>query len=86
MGKGWKRIQTPLLIFQAQDDAFVSAAGQDQFAEKVKATGKVSVEKLRIDNTKHEIFNSEDRVLQNYWKEVFVFLEKNAGQRRPDIR
>lgn len=79
MSEGWKRIQTPLLIFQAQNDTFVSAAEQDRFAEKVKATGRVSVEKVCVDSTKHEIFNSEDRVLQNYWKEILAFLEKNAG-------
>ena len=79
LGKGWKLVQTPLLIFQAQDDTFVSATAQDQFAEKVKDAGKVSVRKLLVDSTKHEIFNSEDRVLQNYWKEILTFLEMNAG-------
>ena len=74
-GKGWKQVQTPLLIFQAQDDAFVSAAEQDRFAEKVKAAGKAPVKKLRVEGTKHEIFNSEDRVLQNYWKEIRMFLD-----------
>ena len=76
MGEGWKQIQTPLLIFQAQDDTFVSSAAQDRFAEKVKAAGKVSVKMLRVDGTKHEIFNSDDKVLQNYWTEVLSFLEK----------
>lgn len=78
MSKGWRQIQTPLLIFQAQDDAFVSATEQDRFAEKVKAAGIASVEKLYIDCAKHEIFNSEDRVLRNYWKEILIFLEKNT--------
>ena len=78
-GKGAKQIQTPLLIFQAQDDAFVSAPEQDRFVQKVKAAGKASVEKIRVDGAKHEIFNSEDRVLQNYWNEILTFLEKNAG-------
>ena len=76
MGMGWKQIQTPLLIFQAQDDTFVSSAAQDRFAEKVKAAGKVSVKMLRVDGTKHEIFNSDDKVLQNYWTEVLTFLGK----------
>ena len=79
MSKGWKRVETPLLIFQAQDDAFVSTAEQDRFVEKVKAAGKTSVRKLRVDSTKHEIFSSEDWVLQNYWEEILMFLQKNAG-------
>ena len=76
MGTGWKYIQTPLLIFQAQDDTFVSSAEQDRFAEKVKAAGNVSVEKIRVDGTKHEIFNSDDEVLQNYWRKIMAFLGK----------
>lgn len=79
MGKGWKQVQTPVLIFQAQNDAFVSAVEQDRFAEKLKTAGKASARKLRIDSARHEIFNSEDQVLQNYWKEILAFLEKNAG-------
>ena len=79
MGKGWKRIQTPLLMFQAQNDTYVSAADQDRFVEKMKAVGKAPVRKLRIDGTKHEIFSSEDWVLQNYWEEILTFLEKNIG-------
>ena len=79
MSEGWKRIKTPLLIFQAQNDTFVSSAEQVRFAEKIKAAGKVPVERLPVDSTKHEIFNSEDRVLQDYWKEILTFLEKNAG-------
>ena len=77
MSKGWKQVKTPLLIFQAQDDTFVSAAEQDRFVEKVKAAGKAPVRKLRIDSTKHEIFSSEDRVLQNYWNEILMFLQEN---------
>ena len=77
MNEGWKQIQTPLLIFQAQDDTFVSAAEQDRFAGKVKAAGKVPVEKHCVDGTKHEIYNSEDRVLLSYWKEILAFLEKH---------
>ena len=74
-GKGWKQIQTPLLIFQAQDDAFVSVAEQDRFVEKMKAAGKVSAWKLRVASAKHEIFNSQTQVLQNYWMQILTFLD-----------
>ena len=74
MGTGWKYIQTPLLIFQAQDDTFVSSAEQDRFAEKVTAAGNASVRRIRVDGTKHEIFNSDDKILQNYWTEILTFF------------
>ena len=79
MDEGWKRIQTPFIIFQAQDDTFVSSAEQDRFAEKINVAGKVSVRKLRVDGTRHEIYNSEDRVLLNYWEVILTFLEKERG-------
>ena len=79
MNKGWKLIQTPTLIFQAQNDTFVSAAAQDRFVGKVKAAGNAAVKKLCVDGTKHEIYNSGDQVLQNYWKEILTFLENHRS-------
>lgn len=76
--QGWKQIQTPILLFQAQDDAFVSAAAQNRFAEKVNAAGKTTVEKIPVSGTKHEIFNATDPVLYGYWARIFSFLEAYA--------
>lgn len=74
MGKAWKQIKTPILLFQAGEDAYVSADLQDRFAEKVGGAGKTSVQKLRLEGTKHEIFNSGEQVLQVYWQQIFRFL------------
>ena len=74
MKHGWKRIKTPLLIFRAQDDGFVSGTEQVRFAEKVSGAGKASVTLKCTAGSRHEIFNSEWQVLENYWQQVFSFL------------
>ena len=75
MREGWKRIETPILLFQAQDDAFVSAEEQDRFAEKMRRAGNAPIQKVRVAGTKHEIFGSEARVLGDYWNRIFQFIE-----------
>ena len=79
MRAGWKRINTPLLIFQAQDDGFVSSSEQERFAKKVKSAGKTSVTMTYVAGTRHEIFNSEEQVLENYWDQIFRFLSDGTG-------
>lgn len=76
MREGWKRIETPVLLFQAQDDAFVSAEAQDRFVEKIQSAGKAPIRKVRVPETKHEIFGSEAGVLRDYWKQIFQFLKE----------
>lgn len=70
--EGWKHIRTPLLIFQAEKDAYVSNAEQERFAEKVKTAVGIR----QIAGTKHEIFNSDEQVIADYWEQVFRFLSE----------
>lgn len=74
MRDSWKHIKTPLYIFQAQSDAFVSGEEQDRFAERVHHAGKTSVKKTRVAGTKHEIYSSGEQVQRAYWEQVFQFL------------
>ena len=74
MHEGWKRMKAPVLLFQAQDDAFVSASEQERLAEKVNGAGKTSIRIKRVAGTKHEIFNSGEQVLADYWKQIFDFF------------
>lgn len=78
MEEGWRRIKTPLYIFQAQNDTFVSRGEQDRFAEKIKRAGMTSVEKTCVAGTKHEIFCSGEQARRAYWEQVFYFLSKKA--------
>ena len=73
MQRGWKRIRTPALLFQAQSDAFVSAKAQDRFAERVAQAGNAVIEIVPVAETRHEIYGSEDRILKDYWNRIFAF-------------
>ena len=77
MKKGWKHIKTPLYIFQAENDVFVSSEEQECFIEKVKSAGRTTIRNMYIVGTKHEIFNSGEQVLRNYWEQVFRFLSES---------
>ena len=78
MRDAWKRVKTPLYIFQAQSDAFVSGGEQDRFAEKVNSAGKTSVIKTCVAGTKHEIFSSGEQAQRDYWERIFRFLSESA--------
>ncbi len=75
--EGWKRISVPLLLFQAEQDAFVSLREQERFIRMINRRGEargVEVRLVKMAGTKHEIFNADDAVLTDYWEKVFAFL------------
>lgn len=75
MRDGWSRIETPLLIVQAENDGFVCNAQQERFAKKVNHNGKTSAKLIHMPGTKHEIYLSSSQVLERYWGEIFAFLK-----------
>lgn len=84
MRKGWKQIQAPVLLFQAETDSFVCASQQELFVQKLNScrpairVGDETVpfaQCVRVPRSKHEIFNSETDVLEEYWGKIFQFLE-----------
>ena len=81
--KAWKQIQTPILLFQAEQDAFVSEKEQKRFAAKLNRRNKPVligtdtvpfVQCVRMPNTRHEIFNSDTDILESYWDKIIHFL------------
>lgn len=72
--KAVKKLQTPVLLFQAQQEQFVSNEEQCRFIDVLKARG-VKAELVLVENAKHEIFNSQLPALEQYWTRVFEFLD-----------
>lgn len=72
--KAVKTIQAPVLLFQAQQEQFVSNDEQRRFVDALKARG-IRAELVFVENAKHEIFNSLPPVLEAYWKRIFEFLD-----------
>lgn len=63
------KITAPLLILRPEEDKQLLAEYQDKFISAV-ADGKV----VGIKGSKHEIFESTDEVLEEYYREIFEFL------------
>lgn len=72
--KAVKRIQSPVVLFQAQRESFVSNEEQSRFINALRSRG-IKAELIPVENTKHEIFNAELPVLEKYWARVFEFLD-----------
>ncbi len=72
--EGWKKIAVPVLLFQAEQDTFVSLSEQERFAKKLG--GRVEVQLIKVAGTKHEICRADDIVSKSYWEKAFAFLER----------
>ena len=65
------RIKIPVLLFQADADAFVLNPPQDAFIAKIK-----NARLIHMDGTKHEIYYSDDVTMQKYLREILAFYEE----------
>lgn len=63
------KIQIPLLLLQADNDTLVSYEAQEEFIKHVP-NGRL----VRIADSKHEIYRSENAVLEKYWDLLLSFL------------
>ena len=69
-----KNIQIPVLVCQAGIDYFVDNEGQDHF---VKSAPNAKL--IRFPEAKHEIFNSDDAVMEKYVTSVIEFYDSIQG-------
>ena len=72
---GWKRLAAPILLFQAEKDAFVSVRAIQKFAKKLQQKGRASCEYVYMPGSKHEIFGSDDETMQAYVNRILSFIE-----------
>lgn len=66
----WRQITCPVLIFQAENEAFVSKEEQSLFVKKLNQNKPGNAKLIEVPGTKHEIFNSGTAVLEEYWGRV----------------
>lgn len=62
-------VRCPVLVMQAEEDAFVTDRGEELFAARIRR-GKC----IRFPGTKHEIYRSGNAVLKKYMEMIFRFL------------
>ena len=67
-------ITIPLLVFEAGYDHMVDNHAIEKFVKKAKNASLV-----RMQNSRHEIFNAGWQVRDSYYKQVFIFL-KNVSE------
>ena len=72
-----KKIKTPILLFQSENDTFVVGSEQEIFVNRINREGHTSARLVKVAGTKHEIFNSSTEVLEGYWKEILTFLAQD---------
>lgn len=65
------KIKTPVLLFEAEHDVYVPRARIAAFRDNLPGTKYHAWR-----GTKHEIYNSPDRVVKAYCRNIFQFLEE----------
>ncbi len=63
-----EKIRIPVLLFQAEKDAYVRNGAQDAFAALAK-----DCELVKFPGMRHELYASEGDVLRAYWEKIFAF-------------
>ncbi len=70
------KITVPVLLLQAESDNMVKEQEQQEFIEKVPE-GRM----VKVPGSKHEIYRSENPVLEEYWKLVLDFLDAGTAEK-----
>lgn len=74
--RSYQYLTMPILLTQAGRDAFVSNEDQVQLIRKVKKQGNSQVWLIRFPEAKHECYNGYDELVEKYWTQVFLFLDR----------
>lgn len=66
------RYTIPTLLFQAGRDTSVSSRGHSRFVKRASNT-KI----LMIPDSKHEIYNANTEIVEDYFRQIFTFLDRS---------
>lgn len=72
--KGWKRMNMPVLVFEAEQENYVSKREIERFVRKISRKGDVRL--IYVPGSKHEIFSGDDRIVDRYWKKTLGFFRE----------
>ena len=73
--RGCRQIMVPVLLFQAAEDAFVSNKAESEYIGRVNRFSRQPAKLVHVPASRHEIYNSTDRIQEQYWKKILAFLE-----------
>ncbi len=72
--KDFERIKIPVLVCQAGHDIYVDNEGENDFARRVK-----HAKLIQFPDAKHEIYASDEKTLEKYYKEILEFFNRAAA-------
>ena len=70
--EAWRRITCPVLVFQADYDAYVSQKEMVRFVRKLSRRNPGNAKLIRVPGSRHEIFHSGTTILERYWKRILL--------------
>ena len=68
LGRSWKKISVPVVLFQAERDTLVYNRAQEKFIRRLP-NGKL----IRVPGAKHEIYRCGNDILRPYLNKVLGF-------------
>ncbi len=71
--KNSKKIKTPILLLQAENDSMVKAEGQNLIDQK-----NINVTLVEYKGSKHEIFNATKDIRDKYYKDVLDYFNAHV--------
>lgn len=74
--KAWRRISIPVLVFQAEEEQWVSSKEIELFARKIAGRKKTGIRLVRVPDSRHEIYLSRDRILRRYLRRISDFISE----------
>lgn len=75
LSEGWKQIQIPTLLFQAEQDTFVCSGAQEQFVRLIHHHTPGLIKLIRVPDAKHELYNTANDILTPYIAKILAFLQ-----------
>jgi lysophospholipase len=70
------QVTTPVLLFQADQDTYVTSEGQDAFCSRAPRC-----QKIFVPGTRHEIYREQDGPRASYWDSIQNFLREQTEAR-----
>ncbi len=70
-----RRVKTPVLLFQTEEDSMVLPKGQIHFIHELEKNDSPSKYSrlVLIKNAKHELYRCNNAILKKYWTEIEKF-------------
>lgn len=68
--KAWRQITCPVVLFQAENEIYVSKKEQERFIRKLSRKKNGDAKLFRVKGSRHEIFNSGEKILERCWGRI----------------